>query len=111
MIKDILQQYGKNFSEKDLETTKSFLIKSNARAFETVQSKMGMLENISKYGWKPGYVKEREAIVQNMTVGQIRNLSQQFLDPNKMIWLIVGDAATQLPRLSALNFGQPILIN
>ena len=111
LIKDILQQYGKNFSEKDLETTKSFLIKSNARAFETVQSKMGMLENISKYGWKPGYVKEREAIVQNMTVGQIRNLSQQFLDPNKMIWLIVGDAATQLPRLSALNFGEPILIN
>ena len=111
LIKDILQQYGKNFSEKDLETTKSFLIKSNARAFETVQSKMGMLENISKYGWKPGYVKEREAIVQNMTVGQIRNLSKQFLDPNKMIWLIVGDAATQLPRLSALNFGEPILIN
>ena len=111
LIKDILQQYGKNFSEKDLETTKSFLIKSNARAFETVQSKMGMLENISKYGWKPGYVKEREAIVQNMTVGQIRNLSQQFLDPNKMIWLIVGDAATQLPRLSALNFGEPVLIN
>jgi len=111
LIKNILQQYGKNFSEKDLETTKSFLIKSNARAFETAQSKMGMLENISKYGWKPGYVKEREAIVQNMSVEQIRNLSQQYLDANKMIWLIVGDAATQLPRLSALAFGDPILLN
>src|SRR5918993_127846 len=66
LIKDILQGYGKNYSEKDLETTKSFLVKSNARAFETAGSKLGMLENISKLGWKPTYIKEREAIVNQM---------------------------------------------
>ena len=31
--------------------------------------------------------------------------------PNKMIWLVVGDAKTQLPRLKELGFGDPILIN
>ena len=35
LIKEILQNYGKNFSENDLEVTKGYLIKSNARAFET----------------------------------------------------------------------------
>ena len=111
LIKDILQNYGKNFSDKDLQTTKSFLVKSNARAFETAGSKLGMLENISKFGWQPGYVKEREAIVQNMSLQQIRALSQKYLDANKMTWLIVGDAQTQLPRLNALGFGEPILLN
>ena len=110
-VKDILQNYGKNYSEKDLETTKGFLIKSNARAFETAGSKLGMLENISKFDWKPDYVKEREAIVNNMTVDQIRELSQKYLDAGKMIWLIVGDAKTQLPRLTALGFGEPVLLN
>ncbi len=110
-VKEILQNYGKNYSEKDLETTKGFLIKSNARAFETSGSKLGMLENISKYGWKPDYVKEREEIVKNMTLAQIRSLSEKYLDANKMIWLIVGDAKTQLPRLAALGFGEPILLN
>ncbi len=110
-VKDILQNYGKNYSEKDLETTKGFLIKSNARAFETAGSKLGMLENISKFGWKPDYVKEREAIVNNMTVNQIRELSHKYLDAGKMIWLIVGDAKTQLPRLTALGFGEPVLLN
>ncbi len=110
-VKEILQNYGKNYSEKDLETTKGFLIKSNARTFETAGSKLNMLENISKYGWKPDYVKEREEIVKNMTLGEIRSLSEKYLDANKMIWLIVGDAKTQLPRLTALGFGEPILLN
>jgi len=110
-VKEILENYGKNYSEKDLETTKGFLIKSNARTFETAGSKLGMLENISKYGWQPSYVKEREEIVKNMSIAQIQTLAQKYLDANKMIWLIVGDAKTQLPRLTALGFGESILLN
>lgn len=110
LIKSILQDYPKNYSEKDLETTKSFLIKSNARAFETAGAKLEMLEDISKYGWKYGYVKDREQIVKGMTVAQIKDLSQKYLNADKMIWLIVGDAKTQLPRLKELGFGEPILI-
>lgn len=111
LIKEILNDYGKNFSDKDLETTKGFLIKSNARAFETASAKLGMLNNISKYNWKPDYVKQREDIVKAMTVSQIKDLSAKYLDPNRMIWLVVGDAKTQLPRLKELGLGEPILIN
>ena len=111
LVKDILRNYGKNYSDKDLETTKSFLVKSNARAFETAGAKLAMLENISKYGWKYGYVKDREQIVKAMTVAQIKALSDKYLDADKMIWLIVGDAKTQLPRLKELGFGEPVLLN
>ncbi|MGD9629996.1 MAG: M16 family metallopeptidase [Pyrinomonadaceae bacterium] len=110
LIKEILQNYGKNYSDADLETTKSFLIKSNARAFETAGAKLNMLDNISKYGWKPDYVREREAIVKAMTVARIRELSAKYFDQNKMVWLVVGDAKTQLPRLKELGFGEPILL-
>jgi len=111
LVKEILQNYGKNYSEADLETTKGFLIKSNARAFETAGAKLNMLENISKYGWKYDYVKGREQIVKGMTVQQIKDLSQKYLNSDKMIWLVVGDAKTQLPRLKELGFGEPVLIN
>ncbi|MCY1543914.1 hypothetical protein D9M68_797530 [compost metagenome] len=70
-----------------------------------------MLENISKYNWKANYVKEREDVVKNMTIAQIQELAKKYLDANKMIWLVVGDAKTQLPRLTALGFGEPILLN
>ncbi|MBX7172795.1 MAG: insulinase family protein [Pyrinomonadaceae bacterium] len=111
LVKQILQDFGKNYNESDLDTTKSFLIKSNARAFETAGAKLNMLENISKYGLKPDYVKGREQIVKAMTVQRIKDLSGKYLDANKMIWLIVGDAKTQLPRLKELGFGDPILLN
>lgn len=111
LVKEILQNYGDTFTKADLETTQSFLIKSNARAFETASAKLGLLENISEYGWKSTYVKDREKIVKSMTVDQIKKLSHQYLDPNKMVWLVVGDAKTQLPKMKELGFGEPILLD
>jgi zinc protease len=111
LVKEILDNYGPGFTEKDLETTKGFLIKSNARAFETAGAKLNMLENISQFELPHDYVKDREAIVRGMTVEKIRQLSEKYLDENKMIWLVVGDAKTQLNRMKQLGFGEPTLIN
>jgi zinc protease len=110
LVKQILLDYSPSYTQADLETTKNFLIKSNARAFETSASKLGMLENISKYGWRPDYVKDREQIVKAMTLPKIQALSQQYFDPSKMVWLVVGDAKTQLPRMKELGYGEPVLL-
>lgn len=111
LVKQILENYGKNYNEKDLATTKGFLIKSNARAFETMRAKLRMLENISTYNLSNDYVKGREKIVNDMTIERIQELSGKYLDPNKMIWLVVGDAKTQLKRMEKLGFGKPVLLN
>ena len=111
LVKQILQDYGRTYTEADLETTKNFLIKSNARAFETSAAKLGMLDNISKYGWRANYAKDREQIVKAMTVPQIQSLSTKYLDPSNMVWLVVGDAKTQLPRMKELGYGEPVLIS
>ena len=111
LIKKILEDYPTTFSDKDLETTKGFLIKSNARAFETSGAKLNMLSNISAYGWNADYIKDREKVVKNITKERISALANQYVNPNKMIWLIVGDAATQLERMKELGFGEVILLN
>ena len=110
-IKKILEEYPNTFSDKDLETTKSFLIKSNARAFETSRAKLNMLSNMSDYGYESDYVKDRESIVNTMTKEQISELANKYINPNKMIWLVVGDAETQLERMKELGFGEPVLLN
>ncbi|MFN3790897.1 M16 family metallopeptidase [Massilia sp.] len=110
LVKQILQDYAPTYSAADLETTRNFLVKSNARAFETAAAKLDMLDNISKYGWRADYVKERERIVKSMTLPQVQSLAQKYLDPSKMVWLVVGDAKTQLPRMKELGFDEPVLI-
>lgn len=111
LIKEILGNYSKNYSEQDLATSKSFLIKSNARRFETANAKLGLLDNISKYDWPEDFVKQREKTVKNITVKDVKKLADKYLNPNQMIWFFVGDAKTQLPRLKTLGYGEPILLN
>ncbi|WP_210465448.1 M16 family metallopeptidase [Rufibacter roseolus] len=111
LIKQILQNYGPGYSPQDLEVTKGFLVKSNARAFETMAAKLGLLNSISAYGLPHDYAKQREAQVQGMTLDRIKTLAQQYVNPNKMYYLVVGDAATQLKKLEQLGFGKPVLLN
>lgn len=111
LVKDILKNYGKNFSEKDLDVSKSFLLKSQARAFETMGAKLNMLEDIANLGISVDYLKERQSIIENMTVAEIKKLSDKYLNPDKMIYLIVGDKKTQMDKLEQLGYGIPVLLN
>ena len=110
LIKDIVETYEGDFSESYLDDTKSFLIKSNARRFETLNAKLGILQNISAYGWAPDYPKSQEEIVRNITVDEVKALAGQYLDADRMIYLVVGDAETQLSRLNALGLGEATLV-
>jgi zinc protease len=111
LIKEILQDYPKNFNEQDLEVTQGFMIKSNARKFETLGSKLQMLREISNYKRPKDYILRQEETVRNLSVQEIKTLAERYINPGRMYYLIVGDAATQLDRLEALGFGKPVLLN
>jgi zinc protease len=105
LIKGIVERHGPDFDATDLEATQSFLLRTNARAFETLGSKLGVLRAMSGYGFPADYVLQREQIVRDMTIDEIQRLAERYLDPADMIWLVVGDARTQEGRLGALGLG------
>jgi zinc protease len=111
LIKELAEQYQSDFNAKDLATTKSFYLKSNARKFETFNAKLAILENMSQYGLPANYVLQRANLVEGLTLESIKSLAGEYLHPEQMIYLVVGDAKTQLPRLKALGLGEPTLIN
>lgn len=111
LVRDILKNYGKNFTEEDLMVSKSFLLKSQARAFETMGAKLNMLDDIANLGISPDFITERKEIIENMTVAEIQKLSNTYLNPDKMIYLIVGDKKTQMDKLEQLGYGTPVLLN
>ena len=111
LVKGIVEAHGPEFDESDLEATKSFLLRANARAFETAGAKLGLLSDMSAYGFPADYVLEREQIVRDMTIEDIKVLAARYLDPERMIWLVVGDAATQRSRLRTLGLGEPTVLD
>ncbi|HEX8533478.1 MAG TPA: pitrilysin family protein, partial [Allosphingosinicella sp.] len=111
LTKSILGDFGNTFTDADLDVTKSFLTKSRSRSFETADAKLRYLGAISDYGLPVDYPQREQAIVDAMTVPQIRDLASRYVRPGAMNYVIVGDAATQAKRLEALGFGPPVMLN
>ena len=111
IFKDLMTAYCDPIAEEDLDFTKNVLLKSNARRFETLGALRGMISNIATYGFPFDYIKDQEEIVRNMTVESHNELARKLIRPNEMIYLVVGDGATQLDGLKSLGFGDPILLD
>jgi len=111
LIRDIMADYPDTFTEQDLDNTQSFLLKSNARAFETLGAKLGILQTMSANGWSADYINAQQDIVREMSREEIVELAQEHANPDRMYYVIVGDARTQLDRLRGLGYGDPVLLN
>jgi len=111
LIKDIVTNYKEGFSEQDLATTQGYYLKSNARKFETFNAKLNILKSMSQYDLPANYVQQRALEVNELTLDKVKSLAGQYVQPDHMIYLVVGDAKTQLNRLKELELGTPILIN
>ena len=111
LARDILRDYGATFTEEDLEVTRSALSKSRARAFETAGAKLDVLEAIGDYGLPADYLARESAVIEGLTVDQVRRLAAERIDTDALIYVVVGDAATQEARLEALGYGAPIRAN
>jgi len=111
IFKDEMEKYRQGISEEDLTFTKNSLIKGNARNFESFGALLGMLNNIAKYDMPFDYIKQYEKVAQDMDLEKHKSLAQKYIQPDKMIYLVVGDAKTQLKPLSKLGLGKPVLLN
>ena len=110
IFKDQITKYKEGISDDDLQFTKNSLIKSNARRFETQFSLLGMLQEISSYNLAPNYIEGEESIINNMSLEQHKELANKYLDESKMVYVVVGDAATQFAQFKAMGFDEVKLI-
>jgi len=110
-FRDILGSYGDNFNQAALEGTKSVLEKSDARSFETTNDLMGVLQNISSFNLANNYVEQQQVILTELTLPEAKQAISTYINPDKMTYLIVGDAKTQLARLKELNLGAVTLLD
>jgi zinc protease len=87
------------------------MIRSNAGKFETINSLMGMLSEISTYNLPVDYVKQEEKTATAITLEEARSMYEKYINAGKMIYVVVGDARTQFDRLKQAGLGEPVLID
>jgi zinc protease len=111
IFKDLMTDYSNGISAEDLVFTQNALNKSNAREFETLYNLLAVLRNISTYNLPKNYVADEEAVVNGFTIEKHKDLAAKYIQPNKMYYVVAGDAATQLDGLKTIGFGDPVLLN
>jgi zinc protease len=111
LVRQIVSDYGATFTDADLDVTKSFLTRSRARAFESLDGKLQVLANIGDFGLPVDYVEREGRTIEAMTVARIQELAAKYLQPDRMTYIVVGDKATQAARLEALGVGAAIQAN
>lgn len=105
-----LRKYSEGISEEELQFIRNSMIRSNALRFETNDARADMLFYIGKYGFSDDWVKKEEDVIRNMTVEDHKAITQKYFDPDRMYYVVVGDAATQMKQLEKVGFGTPVLL-
>jgi zinc protease len=70
-----------------------------------------MLGEIATYDRPFDFVRDQQETIRNMTLERHRELARQYLDVDHMIYLVVGDAGTQLSQTRGLGLGNPITVD
>ncbi len=111
LIRDLYETYKETFTEKELEVTKNKVIKGNTRAFESLNAKLSMLRDISKFNLPFDYLEQSQQELIAMNLDDFHNIIETYMDEDKMFYLVVGDAKTQLARLRNFNKSNPVLLD
>ena len=69
-----------------------------------------MLNTMTFNGLPEDYVKQEEDYLRGLTVEQVNETVQKYIDPMKMYYVVVGDGATQFQGLKKAGFGEPVLV-
>jgi zinc protease len=110
IFKDEMEKFRNGLSDTDLHFIKNCMIRSNALRFETNGALLGMLTTMSKYGLPDDYIKEDDSVIKAITPEEAKAIIDKYIIPDKMVYVVVGDASTQLKPLEKTGFGKPILI-
>jgi zinc protease len=103
IIESLLKGHGKTFTEKAAEVTREKILKSNTLEFESLGAKKEILYEISKFGRAEDFIEQDQRELLAMTRADFRSVIDKYLREDEMIYLIVGDKATQLTEVEKLK--------
>ena len=111
LLREQIQQYADSFTQGDVDITRNQIIKGNSRAFESLDAKVELLRQISQRNLPTDVLEREQDILLAMTLDDFRSVITTYLDESQMIYVVVGDAETQLDRLGELGYGAPVVVS
>jgi len=96
-------------TQQELESNKHALIRSYPSEFETVEGISTNLANLIVYGLPDTYFNDYIQKINAVTLQDVNRVANKYLDPSKMVIVVVGDRKVIEPRLKELELPISIL--
>jgi len=97
--------------KKPSNSAKTALLRKRLFALETLEERNKMLTNIAVRHYPLDYFKQEEETIKNMTLDEAKSIIATDMNPNELIWLVLGDAKTLLEPLNGLGMGKVIMLD
>lgn len=101
----IMSRYRDNgITSSELTFLRSAIGQSDALAYETNEQKASFLYRIQKYSLQAGFIDKQNKILKTINKEEVDQLVKKYLDPEKMVMLIVGDKVHFLDSLKKSGY-------
>jgi zinc protease len=88
----------------ELQFTKDAIGQSEALDYETPGQKASLLQQIITYNLDRDFVRQQQALINNLNTERVNALARQHLPVEDMVLLVVGDKASTWDELAALGY-------
>jgi zinc protease len=97
-------------TDEEIDTARTALTRGYARNFETAQQVARAMSQLALYQLPDDYFEQFVLRVEAVTAADVLRAARQYLHPDRMGILVVGDRAMVEPALADLPFGPPTIL-
>jgi len=115
-IQEVMKEFRSYITDKPATPDElDKVIKNNSLTlsgrWETAGSVMGSISQIVQYGLNDNWFNDYATNVTKITQKEVQTQANKIIDPNTLVWVVVGDRKLIEPKLNKLGFGPVVLID
>ncbi len=103
-MKEIRNYREDGITDDELAFMRSAIGQRDARSYETPGQKAGFLRRINHYNLDKKFVDEQNKIIATISKKELNGLAKKYLTDDKLYILVVGDGASNRPKLEKLGY-------
>jgi zinc protease len=110
-LEELVKEYNgvvhdKPISEQELKDEQSNATLAMPGQFETVQQLAGAYSQIIQYGLPEDYFNTFTQKATALTPAEANEIAKKFIQPNHLLWVVVGDMSKVESGIRSLNLGE-----
>jgi zinc protease len=110
-IMNIMKTYvQKGVTKNELEFTKSSYIGRDALKYETNAQKAYFAQRVLEYQLQDDFTQVQAKMLKELKVKDVNNLAKKYLPLDKMVIVVVGDAAKLKDKLSKIGDYEVVIV-